>query len=94
MATLAELHPALHVEFQSGHFNGQKSRRTASKVPYDHVNEQLIDWLKNHVTVIENLGDPCTVRREQVVRSETARLVREYEGTKEVDQWGQHEQYP
>lgn len=94
MSTIEELHPALYVEFKSGHFMGQKSRRAFSKIPHDQMHEQLIDWLKNHAGVIENLDDPCTVRREQVVRPEMARLVREFEGTKELDERRHHEQYP
>ena len=49
------------------------------------MHEQLIDWLKNHASVLENLDDPSTVCREQVVRSELARLVIEFEGTDEPD---------
>ena len=93
MATLEEKHPALFVEFQKGHFMGQKSRRAFSKIPHDQMHEQLIDWLKNHAGVIENLDDPTTVRREQVVRPEMARLVREFEGTKESEEQRHHEQY-
>ena len=49
------------------------------------MHEQLIDWLKNHAGVIENLDGRSTVRREQVVHPELARLVREFEGTDESD---------
>ena len=35
-----------------------------SNIPRDQMHEQLIDWLKNHAGVIENLDDPITVRRE------------------------------
>ena len=93
MATLEERHPALYVEFQRGHFMGQKSRRAFSNIPRDQMHEQLIDWLKNHAGVIENLDDPSTVRGEQVVRPELARIVREFEGTDESDEWMHHEQY-
>ncbi|KAL7395746.1 hypothetical protein ABVT39_022389 [Epinephelus coioides] len=58
------------------------------------MHEQLIDWLKNHGSVIENLDDPDTVRREQVVRPELARLVREFKGSKESDEQRHHQQYP
>ena len=75
MATLEEKHPALYSEFARGHFVGQKSKRAFSNIPKDQMHEQLIDWLKNHAGVIENLDDPSTVRREQVVRPEMARLV-------------------
>lgn len=64
-----------------------------SKIPHDQMHEQLIDWLKNHGGVIENLDDPDTVRQEQVVRPELARLVREFEGSKESDERRHHEQY-
>jgi len=75
MATLEERHPALYVEFKChGHFMGQKTRRAFSWIPRDQMHEQLIDWLKNLAGVIENLDDPRTVRREQVVRPEMARL--------------------
>lgn len=94
MATLEEQHPALFVEFQSGHFMGQKSRRVFSKILHDQMHEQLIDWLKNHGGTIDNLDDPATVRREQVVHPELARLVREFEGAKESDERRHHEQYP
>lgn len=93
MATLEEKHPALFVEFQKGHFMGQKSRRAFSKILHDQMHEQLIDWLKNHAGVIENLDDPTTVCREQVVRPEMARLVREFEGTKKSEEQRHHEQY-
>ena len=39
-------------------------------ISHDQMHEQLIDWLKNHAGVIENLDDPRTMRREQVVRPE------------------------
>lgn len=94
MATLEETHPAVFVEFQKGAFVGQKSMRAFSKIPLDQIHEQLIDWLKNHGGVIESLDDPATVRREQVVRPEMARLVREFEGMKESDEQKHHEQYP
>lgn len=58
MATLEERHPALYVEFQRGHFMGQKSMRSFSNIQRDQMHEQLIDWLKNHAGVIENLDDP------------------------------------
>ena len=58
MATLQECHPALYVEFQHGHFMGQKSMREFAKIPCDQMNEQLIDWLKNLTSVMENLDDP------------------------------------
>ena len=94
MATLEEKHPALFVEFQKGHFMGQKSMRAFSKIPHDQMHEQLIDWLKNHGGVLENLDDPATVCREQVVRPEMARLVREFEGTSHLEERMHHEQYP
>ena len=56
MATLEEKHPALYVEFKNGNFMGQKSRRAFSKIPHDQMHEQLIDWLKNHAGVIQNLS--------------------------------------
>ena len=64
---------------------GQKSRRVFSNIPHDQMHEQLIDWLKNHASVIENLDDPSTVRPEQVVCPELAHLVREFEGTDKSD---------
>ena len=85
MAKLEERHPALYVEFKRGHFIGQKSQRAFSNIPRDQMHEQLINWLKNHAGVLENLDDPSTVRREQVVRLELARLVIEFEGTDESD---------
>ena len=94
MVTLEERHPALFVEFKRGHFMGQKSKRAFSNIPRDQMHEQLIDWLKNHAGVIENLDDPSTIRREQVVRPEMARLVREFEGTQKADEKMHHEQYP
>ena len=94
MVTLETQHPALYQEFKRGNFVGQRSRRAFSCIPRDQMHEQLIDWLKNHAGVIENLDDPTTVRREQVVRPEMARLVREFEGTEEAeDQTMHHEQY-
>ena len=85
MARLEELHPVLYVEFQRCHFMGQKSWRAFSNIPRDQMHEQLIDCLKNHAGVIENLDDPSTVLREQVIRPELARLVIEFEGTDESD---------
>ena len=94
MATLEEHHPALYVEFKChGHFMGQKTRKAFSRIPHDQMHEQLIDWLKNLAGVIENLDDPQTVRREQVVRPELARLIREMDGTSESDERMHHEQY-
>ena len=81
MTTLEERHPALYVDFQRGHFIGQKSRWAFLNIPPDQMHKQPIDCLKNHAGVIENLDDPSTVRREQVVHPELARLVREFEGT-------------
>ena len=81
MVTLEECHPALFVEFQRGHFVGQKSKRAFSCIPHGQMYEQLIDWLKNDAGVIENLDDPNTIRREQFVLPEMARLVREFECT-------------
>ena len=85
MAKLEGRHPALYVEFQRGHFMGQKSRRAFSNIPRDQMHEQLIEWLKNHAGVLENLDDPSTVCHEQVVHPELARLVIEFEGTDESD---------
>ena len=93
MVTLAEKHPTLFEEFQKGNFMGQKSKRAFSNIPLDQMHEQLIDWLKNHAGVIDNLDDPATVRREQVVRPEMARLVKEFEGKKESEEQMHHEQY-
>ena len=93
MMTLKVQHPAVYEEFKCGRFVGQKSRRAFSSIPRDQMHEQLIDWLKNHTGVIENLDDPTTVHREQVVRPEMARLVREFEGSKEADDQTHHEQY-
>lgn len=93
MATLEEKHPVLFVEFQKRYFMGQKSRRAYSKIPHDQMHEKLIDWLKNHAGVMENLDDPTTVRREQVAHPEMTRLVREFEGTKESEEQRNHEQY-
>ena len=93
MQTLEVQHPALYQEFKRGHFVGQKSRRAFSSIPRDQMHEQMIDWLKNHAGVIENLDDPTTVRREQVVRPEMARLVREFEGSNEAYDQMHHEQY-
>ena len=70
----------------------QKSRRGFSKIPHDQMHEHLIDWLKNHAGVIQNLDDPSTVRREQVIRPEMARLVGEFEGAKESNERMHHEQ--
>ena len=53
---------------------GQKSKQAFLNIPRDH--EQLIDWLKNHVGIIESLHDLSTVYLEQVVLPEMARLVR------------------
>ena len=53
MATLEEKHPAMFVEFQKGHFMGQKSMPAFSNIPHDQMHEQLIDWLKNHGGVLE-----------------------------------------
>ena len=49
------------------------------------MHEQLIDWLKNDAGLIENLDDPPTVRREQVLRPEIARLIREFKGNDKAD---------
>ena len=94
MVTWEERHPAIYVEFQNGNIMGQKSQRSFSMIPRDQMHEQLIDWLKNSAGVMENLDDPRTVRREQVVRPEMARLVTEIEGPKESDNKMHHEQYP
>ena len=51
------------------------------------MHEQLIDRLKNHTGVIQNLDDPRTVRRE------IALLVRMFEETNELDERMHHEQY-
>ena len=67
MAILEERFPALYVEFQRGHFMGQNSRQAFSNIPRDQMDEQFIDWLKNHSGVIESLDDPSTVRRVYVV---------------------------
>ena len=91
MVTLEERHPAIYVEFKNGNFMGQKSQRSFSMIPRDQMHEQLIDWLKNSAGVMENLDDPHTVRREQVVRPEMARLVTEIEGPKESDNKMHHE---
>ena len=72
---------------------GKKSRRAFSRIPHDQIHEQLIDWLKNHGGVIENLDDPSTVCRQQVVRPELARLVQEIEGTNMSEELNHHEQY-
>ena len=48
MAALEERHPALYIEFQRGHFIGQKSQRAFSNIPRDQMHEQLIDCLKNN----------------------------------------------
>ena len=93
METLEERHPDLFEEFQRGHFMGQKSRRAFSCIPLDQMHEQLIDWLKNHAGVIENLDDPSTVRREQVVRPEMAHLVKQFECETNTDEKMHHEQY-
>ena len=85
MPTLKERHSALYVEFQRGHFMGQKSRQAFSNIPSDQMHEQLINWLKNHAGVVEILDDPSTVCHEQVVHPELARLVIEFEGTDESD---------
>ena len=58
----------------------QKSRRAFSNIPRDQMHEQLIDWLKNHAGVIENPDGHSTVGCEQVVCTELARLVIEFEG--------------
>ena len=58
MATLQDCHPELYVEFQRGHFMGQRSKRAFSKMPRDQSHGQLIDWLKNHSGELENLDDP------------------------------------
>ena len=55
---------------------------------------KLIDWLKNHVGIIENLEDPSTVRHKRVVRPEQVRLVRKIEGTDWSNEQMHHEQYP
>ena len=94
MITLQEKHPSVYEQFKNGNFVGQKSKRAFSSIPRDQMHEQLIDWLKNDAGVIENLDDPKTVCREQVVRPEMARLVREFEGAKEPDEKMHHEQYP
>ena len=94
MVTLQERHSALYVEFKRGNFVGQKSKRAFSNIPRDQMHEQLIGWLKNNACVIENLDDTSTVRREQVVRPEMARLVREFEGNDEAGELMHHEQYP
>ena len=94
IATLEERHPALYVEFQRGHFMDQKSRRAFSNIPRDQMPEQLIHLLKNHAGVIQHLEDPSTVRLEQIVRPELARLVREFEGTDKSDERMHRERYP
>ena len=53
-----------------------------------------MDWLKNQAGIIENLDNPSTVRHDQVVCLELARLVWEFEGTNKSDEWVHHEQYP
>ena len=72
---------------------GQKTKRAFSMIPRDQMHEQLIDWLKNHAGAIENLDDRRTMRREQVVRPEMARLVSEIEGGEGLDDQLHHEQY-
>ena len=57
MAKHEELHPALYVTFQRGHYMGQKLWQAFLNIPRDQMLEQLIDWLKNHSDVIENLDD-------------------------------------
>ena len=71
---MEERHPVNYVQFQRVHFMGQKSKQAFLNIPRDH--EQLIDWLKNHVGIIESLHDLSTVYLEQVVLPEMARLVR------------------
>ena len=63
------------------------------EIPDDQMHEQLIDWLKNQIGVIENLDDPRTVCRQQVVHPELACLVREFEGVNESEEKRQYEQY-
>ena len=94
MSTLEERHPALFVEFMSGHFMGQKSKRAFSMLPLDQMHEQLNDWLKNEAGTIGNLDDPRTVRREQVARPEMARLISELEETAAANEQRHHEQFP
>ena len=57
------------------------------------MHEQLIGWLKNHAGVIENLDDPSTVRREQVVLPEMALLVKQFDCETNTDEKMHHEQY-
>lgn len=94
MVSLETLHPDVYQEFLKGHFMGQKSKHAFSMMPRDQMHEQMINWLKNHAGVIENLDSPHTMRREQIIRPEMARLIMEFESTQESDDPRHHEQYP
>ena len=52
----------------------QKSRRAFSGMPLDQMHEQMVLWLENHDGALENMNNPNTVLREQVVCLELARL--------------------
>ena len=58
------------------------------------MHEQLIEWLKNHAGIIENLDDTSTFRHEQVVCLKLADIFREFEGIDWSDEWVHHGQHP
>ena len=94
MSTLEELHPELYVAFKVGHFVGQKSMRRIRKIALDHMNEQLIDNLKNNGSLGLDLltGDPATFRHQLVIDNKVTQMLSLFES--EVTRNDKHhEQY-
>ena len=67
-----------------------KATLSISNIPCDEMNGQLINWLKNHTGIRENLDGPSTDCNDQVVYLELSRFVRDFDGTYKSDELVRH----
>ena len=67
-----------------------KATLSISNISCDKMNGQLINWLKNHTGIRENLDGTSTDCNNQVVCPELSRFVRDFEGTYKSDELVHH----
>ena len=96
MVTLKDRHPDVHAEFVVGNFTVKKTARPFSAIAIDQAHEQNNGAIKGDGGAVGLTENPAALRHWMVCGPEMARLIGEFESSKETCQktanLGHHEQ--
>ena len=90
MVCLAEKHPDVAAKFHMGHFTFKKTRHAFSAIALDQAHEQNNAMVKGDGGAVGLTENPSALRRWMVAGPEVARVITEFETSKQLHQRGEH----